>query len=98
MTDAGDSQATAVARLALTDFRCYETARLALDARCVVLTGANGAGKTNMLEALSFLAPGRGLRGASLAEVGRRDRATGETRPWAVAAALSTREGEVELG
>jgi DNA replication and repair protein RecF len=33
----------------------------------VVLFGANGAGKTNLLEALSFLAPGRGLRGAALA-------------------------------
>jgi len=98
VTDAGEGQATAVARLVLTDFRCYETARLTLDARCVVLTGANGAGKTNVLEALSFLAPGRGLRGASLAEVGRRDTATGETRPWAVAAALSTRDGEVEIG
>jgi DNA replication and repair protein RecF len=96
--DAGEGQATAVVRLMLTDFRCYASARLALDARCVVLTGPNGAGKTNLLEALSFLAPGRGLRGAALAEIGRRDRDAAEARAWAVAAALATRDGEVEIG
>ena len=37
----------------------------------MVLTGANGAGKTNLLEALSLLSPGRGLRGARLAEISR---------------------------
>jgi DNA replication and repair protein RecF len=62
----------AVRRLMLTDFRCYRQARLAVDARPVVLTGANGAGKTNLLEAISFLAPGRGLRRARLGEIDRR--------------------------
>ena len=49
----------AVTRLVLTDFRGYGAARLEIDDRSVVLTGANGAGKTNLLEAVSFLAPGR---------------------------------------
>ena len=62
----------AVRRLTLTDFRCYSSARLDLDARPVVLYGPNGAGKTNLLEAPSFLVPGRGLRRARLAEVSRR--------------------------
>jgi DNA replication and repair protein RecF len=96
--NAARGQATSVARLALTDFRCYATQRLALDSRTVVLTGPNGAGKTNMLEALSFLAPGRGLRGGALNEVGRRDKGAAEARPWAVAAALATQDGEVEIG
>ncbi|MFI5018548.1 MAG: AAA family ATPase, partial [Dongiales bacterium] len=61
-----------VARLMVSDFRCYERAALETDPRPVVLTGPNGAGKTNLLEALSFLAPGRGLRQARLAEVDRR--------------------------
>ena len=61
-----------VARLIVSDFRCYERAALETDPRPVVLTGPNGAGKTNLLEALSFLAPGRGLRQARLAEVDRR--------------------------
>ena len=51
----------AVRRLSLTDFRNYAALRLDLDDRPVALSGANGAGKTNLLEAVSFLAPGRGL-------------------------------------
>lgn len=60
-----------VGRLTLTDFRNYESLRLDLDARPVVLTGANGAGKTNLLEAVSYLTPGRGLRGAQLDSIVR---------------------------
>jgi len=60
---------SAVSRLMLTDFRGYASLRLQVDERPVVLTGANGAGKTNPLESISFLAPGRGLRRARLAEI-----------------------------
>jgi len=86
----------AVRRLTLTDFRCYGRLRLETDARPVVLTGANGAGKTNLLEALSFLAPGRGLRRATLAEAARTE--AGEGAPWAVAAILDGPGGRVEIG
>ncbi|MGK6354518.1 DNA replication/repair protein RecF [Sphingomonas sp. DT-207] len=61
----------AVTRLVLTDFRNHEDAVLAPGAGFVVLSGENGAGKTNILEALSLLAPGRGLRRAPLAEMAR---------------------------
>ncbi len=80
----------AIARLTLSDFRCYSFLRLETDHRPVVLTGANGAGKTNILEALSFLAPGRGLRRARLAEVARRE--AGDGAAWAVAARLERSE------
>lgn len=86
----------AVRRLVLTDFRCYASLRLELDARPVVLTGLNGAGKTNLLEALSFLAPGRGLRRARLDEIDRR--AAGPSAHWSVAAALLTAAGPIEIG
>ncbi|HWU94217.1 MAG TPA: AAA family ATPase, partial [Sphingomonas sp.] len=56
----------AVSRLVLTDFRNHEDAVLAPGPGFVVLSGENGAGKTNVLEALSLLAPGRGLRRAPL--------------------------------
>ena len=59
-------------RLWLTDFRSYERADLSMDGRAVFLSGPNGAGKTNLLEAISLLVPGRGLRGARLAEIARR--------------------------
>ncbi|MCY7264744.1 AAA family ATPase, partial [Pseudomonas protegens] len=60
-----------LSRLKLTDFRNYAAAALVLDERHVVLTGDNGSGKTNLLEAVSFLSPGRGLRRAVLSDVTR---------------------------
>ena len=60
-----------VRRLMLRDFRSYAALDLRIGGRLVVLCGENGAGKTNLLEALSLLAPGRGLRRAELAECAR---------------------------
>lgn len=59
-------------RLTLTDFRSYTATTLEPGPGFVVLTGDNGAGKTNILEAVSLLAPGRGLRGAPLGEMARK--------------------------
>jgi len=87
----------AIRRLDLTDFRNYRSLRLEVDPAPVVLTGANGAGKTNLLEALSFLAPGKGLRRAGLSEVARTK--AGDSAPgWAVAARVDTRNGQIALG
>jgi DNA replication and repair protein RecF len=80
----------AVTRLSLTDFRSYADALLAPGPGFVILTGENGAGKTNILEALSLLSPGRGLRGAALGEMARR----GGPGGFAVAA----RVGDVDVG
>jgi Recombinational DNA repair ATPase (RecF pathway) len=54
-----------VSRLTLSDFRSYASASIEPGRGFVLLTGDNGAGKTNLLEALSMLTPGRGLRGAA---------------------------------
>ncbi len=89
---------TALTRLTLTDFRSYARADLALDGRAVVLTGPNGAGKTNLLEAISLLTPGRGLRGASQAELGRRMAGETSGRAWAVAAVTQADGEPVRLG
>lgn len=101
----------AITRLVVTHFRNYARAALAPDARPVVLVGENGAGKTNLLEAVSLLAPGRGLRGDRLADISTR--ATGRTGvgdstdameetptppPWGVAATVTTPHGPVDLG
>ena len=90
--------ATALTRLSLTDFRSYATCALELDGQPVWLAGPNGVGKTNLLEAVSFLIPGRGLRGSGLAEVGRR--MPGETvgRAWAVAVTIRADGEETRLG
>ena len=71
-------------RLALTDFRNHADALLTPGARFTVLTGENGAGKTNVLEAVSLLAPGRGLRRGTMGEIARQ----GGPGGFAVAARL----------
>lgn len=84
--------------LTLTDFRSYKTARLETAGGAVVLHGPNGAGKTNLLEAVSLLTPGKGLRGATAAEIGRREPGEASGRAWAVAATLQGPEDETKLG
>lgn len=87
-----------LSRLTLTDFRSYARASLALDGRPVALFGPNGAGKTNLIEAISWFAPGRGLRNAAVAEVGRRMPGEAQGRAWSAAAVVATDDGEVRLG
>jgi DNA replication and repair protein RecF len=88
----------ALSRLTLTDFRSYERLTAAFDGRPVALYGSNGAGKTNLLEAISFFAPGRGIRGASAPEAGRRSPGETRGRPWSVAAEIATADGVVKVG
>lgn len=85
MTEALPARRPAVERLILGDFRSYAALDLRLAGQIVVLTGDNGAGKTNLLEALSMLAPGRGLRRAEAADIARADGAGG----WAVSVELA---------
>jgi DNA replication and repair protein RecF len=87
-----------IATLGLTDFRSYERAELTSAGRSVFLFGPNGAGKTNLLEAISLLSPGRGLRGAPIAEVGRRRPGEAQGRPWTVSALIEGDDGETRIG
>ncbi len=88
------SEATAapfrLTRLDLTEFRNYAALNWRPAARITVISGPNGSGKTNLLEAISLLGPGRGLRQARVAEFPRL-RPGGETS-WAVAARVQTPE------
>ena len=86
--------AAAVRRLNLTNFRSYHAASLATEDGLVVLTGQNGAGKTNLMEAISFFSAGRGLRRATLDEVAF---AEGDGS-WAVSAQVAGALGLVTLG
>lgn len=96
-----------VVRLTLTDFRNYPFLRIEAPLKPVIVTGENGAGKTNILEAISFLTPGRGLRGARLADIKRITPAlvTSEYQPteiantsWAVSATVQQGEDEIDIG
>jgi DNA replication and repair protein RecF len=84
----------ALGLLSLTSFRNYAAASVAFDADLVVLTGANGAGKTNLLEAISLLTPGRGLRRARYEDISR----LGMDQGWAVAAKILRNGEETRLG
>ena len=82
-----------VERLRLTNFRNYASLSLAAGPGPIILTGPNGSGKTNLLEAVSLLTAGQGLRRApypELARVGCAD--------WAVAATVRTPAGAMDIG
>ena len=95
---AGARPADAVLRLTLDAFRCYDRLRIEPAGGPVVLCGPNGAGKTALLEAVSMLAPGRGLRRAAPAELARRPRDGAPPRPWSIAARASGADGVVDIG
>jgi DNA replication and repair protein RecF len=83
-----------ISRLILTNFRTYRALQVELDDRPVVLVGRNGAGKTNLIEAVSLLTPGRGLRRAGIDEVASTD----GDGSWAVAAQVEGALGLATLG
>lgn len=84
-----------IRRLTLTNFRSYHAAQVQLDrAGPVVLTGANGIGKTNLIEAVSLLAPGRGLRRATMEELAFSE----GDGAWAVSAEIEGMLGLATLG
>ena len=84
--------------LTVTDYRSYERATLNAGGRTTYLFGPNGAGKTNLLEAISYLTPGRGLRGAAVAEVGRRRPGEAQGRAWSVSAVIGEGEDATQVG
>lgn len=83
----------AITSLTLENFRNYRTLSLTLEPQPVVLRGVNGAGKTNILEAISLLAPGRGFRGAKLKDIDKDG-----VSPWVVAARVVSGDSENHLG
>jgi DNA replication and repair protein RecF len=88
-----------VTRLALSHFRSYQDAVVETPGAPVAVTGPNGVGKTNLLEALSFLTPGRGLRRARISAVERLPAPGQSTGPaWAVNAQGYGGDGPFNLG
>lgn len=85
---------THISRLTLTNFRNYPALSLDLQPGAVVFTGDNGAGKTNLLEAISFLTPGRGLRRAPYGDVAQE----GSSGGFTVHARIVGEFGDVEIG
>ena len=96
----------AITSLTLENFRNYNSLTLELAPRPVILRGVNGAGKTNILEAISLLSPGRGFRGAKLRDMDRQVAPVGEfdafsvapPMPWVVAAEVRGRGDILHVG
>jgi DNA replication and repair protein RecF len=87
-------QQSHISKLTLINFRNYAALSIGLSPGAVVFSGDNGAGKTNLLEAISLLTPGRGLRRAPYADVARE----GGDGGFALHARLDGPEGQVEIG
>ncbi|AZV18031.1 MULTISPECIES: DNA replication/repair protein RecF [Mesorhizobium] len=83
-----------ISKLTLTNFRNYAALTIDLAPGAVVFSGDNGAGKTNLLEAISLLTPGRGLRRAPYVDVARE----GGDGGFALHARLDGPDGQVEIG
>lgn len=105
-SDAGPARAAApevqsarvwIERIQLTSYRNYTSARIEAGPEPVVLCGPNGSGKTNLLEAISLLTAGQGLRRAPYPELARMGGQEG-TQGWSVAARLHTPLGAVDVG
>ena len=92
--DRSTTAGSSIARLTLTSFRNYRSLSLELAKGLVVLSGDNGAGKTNLLEAISMLSPGRGLRRAPYAEIAQEGGGNG----FSVHARIDSPDGECEIG
>ncbi len=88
------SQRLWVERLQLANFRNYTASVFAFGPAPVVLIGQNGAGKTNLMEAVSLLSAGQGLRRAAYPEMSR----VGGDGSWSVAATLHTATGPLDIG
>ena len=107
--NANVSKRSWLSRLKLDHFRNYQQADLAIHSGQLVILGDNGAGKTNLLEAVSLLAPGRGMRRAKTEHLAYRasgfdtscdiaDNDDADRLDWAVAATLENEDGNVQIG
>ena len=89
-----------LSQIRLSNFRNYQELEIKIDKAPVVLVGGNGAGKTNLMEAVSLLAPGRGLRRSGKDEIIFRYLENDRPSPkvWAMSAKLATNIAEWQIG
>ncbi len=83
-----------ISRLSLTSYRNYSSLTIEPDQRPIVLTGSNGSGKTNLMEAVSLYSSGTGLRRAAYADLAKMNSST----PWAISAKIHTAHGDFTIG
>lgn len=86
-----------ISNLSVLNFRNYSTLRMNFSGLPVVLIGKNGAGKTNVLEMISMLAPGKGLRNCKILDMERID-SDNNRYPWSVSSIVNLKSREIHLG
>ncbi len=82
-----------ISSVQLNQFRNHASLRLETDANIIALVGPNGSGKTNILEAISLFAPGRGMRGAETAEL----QMQGVQNGWGIQLEIQSDNARVQL-
>ncbi len=87
-----------VDHLKLTNFRNYDFVEMDFGNKLVVITGKNGSGKTNLLEAISLLTPGRGLRNATLGTISRYDNVAKQPLPWTIFSKIFNTPDQITIG
>lgn len=87
-----------ISTLSLSAFRNYPQLSIQLHAALIVIVGDNGVGKTNILEALSLLSPGKGLRSAKLSQISTFSLSMPSPPSWTVAAHMKEDHFETILG
>ncbi len=89
-----------LSQIRLSNFRNYQELEFTIDKAPVVLVGKNGAGKTNLMEAISMLSPGRGLRRSGKNEITFRDLENDmpSAKVWAFSANLTTNITDWQIG
>ena len=83
-----------ISKLNLTDFRNHRFTSIITDKKFIALVGKNGSGKTNIIEAISMFASGKGLRSAQLAEQSNINGNGG----WSVFMEVKSSNGITKLG
>ena len=94
---APQAKVLAINSLNLQNYRNHRQLSLKFAPQPVIITGCNGAGKTNILEAISMLSPGRGLRNAKLDEICYHSPETREKYNWQLRTYIETIYGELEI-
>ncbi|HFC05060.1 MAG TPA: DNA replication/repair protein RecF [Rhizobiales bacterium] len=87
--------AIAIRNVDLSNFRNYPRLHIETGPGPIVLTGANGSGKTNLLEAISMFMPGRGMRGNSFEAMLFKQ---ADTAQWAVSVSLDRPDEPLRMG
>ncbi len=79
--------------LKIINFRSHENFNIQLSGLPLAIIGENGVGKTNILEAISLLSPGRGIRNASFSEMIKDN----NLKPWGISAHISTEQKKYKV-